>query len=374
MTGTLIRPVRGRGDVTAFIRMAYDVYRGDPRWVPPLERERRAFLDRRANPFFEFGEVELFLARRDGRVVGRVAAVHDPRHNEFHGRRDGFFGLFECADDLGVAEALLDAAAAWLRGRGLDTLMGPVSFSTNNECGLLVEGFDSAPAVLMPYNPPYYPGLLESCGLVKAKDLWAWEAPAQPPERVERVAAWVRGREEITVRPADLANPDAELALLKDFYTAIWAPNWGFVPMTDRELRHMYDTLRRVVKPEGMLFCEVRGEPVGVAVGLPDFNQALRAAGGRLATLGVPLGLIRLSREARRIRRWRLAILGVRAGCRGLGLETLLVSELCRAARRYGCEGWEGSWTLEDNDAVNRMCAAMGAERSKTYRIYRRPL
>jgi GNAT superfamily N-acetyltransferase len=357
--------------VTAFIKMPYDVYRGDPHWVPPLEGERRALSDRRNNPFFEFGEVELFLARRGGRVVGRVAAMHNPRHNALHTTRDGFFGLFECVDDAAVAQALFDEVTAWLAERGRDTIEGPVSFFAGGPCGVLAEGFDAPPAVLTPYNPSYYPELLESCGLFKARDLWAWEAGPEPPERIERIARSVQAREGLTVRTLDLGDLRAEIGRMKAVYRGGWAPNWGFAPMTDRELAYLFEGLRRVVRPEAVLLCEAHGEPVGFALGLPDVNQAVRRRGGPLGRWGRP---VRRPRATRVVNRWRAVAFGVRDGFRGRGLEALLLAELWRSAHRLGCAGWEASWTLQDNHAMNRVMEVVGATRAKTYRIYRRPL
>jgi GNAT superfamily N-acetyltransferase len=371
-----VTPVRGGGDRTAFIRLPYSLYRGDPNWVPPLEMERRDFLDPRKNPFFEFGEVELFLARRGGQVVGRIAAVKDPHFNQFHDSNTGFFGLFECVNDTGVARALFDAAAEWLRARGLDTVIGPMSFSTNGECALLVDGFDTPPTVLTTYNPPYYSTLIESYGFTKAKDLWSWElsASVEPPEKVVRIAEKIRQRDEVTVRSADLKNFEAEVALIKTIYNAAWEKNWGFVPMTDREFDHMARELKQIVRPELVLIASVRGEPVAFSMTLPDANQAIRAANGRLTTFGLPIGLVKLMLAARKITRLRLTTLGIKEGFRRRGLDAILYLDTLRTARQLGYEGGEISWTLEDNHLVNRAIESMGGKRSKTHRIYTRPL
>ncbi|MCP2261479.1 hypothetical protein LX15_005205 [Streptoalloteichus tenebrarius] len=372
----VVEPVRGRRDLTAFVRFPYRLHRDDVDWVPPWERERRAFLDRRRNPFFDYGDVELYLARRGGEVVGRVAAVDNPRHNDFHGTRHGFFGLFDCVDDVEVAGALFAAAAGWLRRRGLDAVLGPTDFSTNRECGLLVDGFGSPPAILMPHNPPYYPALLEACGFAKAKDLWAWDLDVARglPERTARVADAVLRRAGVSVRPVDLGDFAGEVERVRELYNASWARNWGFVPMTDREFRCLAAELRRVVRPELALVAEVGGEPVGFGLSLPDMNQALRAVGGRLGRYGSPGAWLRLWRAARRVRRVRILALGVREGYRGRGVDVALTVGMVRAARRLGYTDGEVSWTLEDNRAANRVAEYLGATRSRTYRIYQRPL
>jgi len=371
-----VTPVQSSADRNAFIRFPYRIYRGDPNWVPPLEMERRDFLDRRKNPWFEFGTAELFLARRDGEVVGRIAGVVDPRYNEFHGTNVGFFGMFECIDDVVVARSLFDAAANWLKSQGFPEMVGPVNFSTNYECSVLVEGFEASPAVMMAYNPRYYPALYEACGFVKAKDLWAFDlsSSAPPPEKVTRVAEKIRQRDGVVVRPARMDDFAAEVQRVKDIYNAAWEKNWGFVPMTEAEFDHMAKEMKPLVVPELLLIAEVKGEPVAFSMTIPDANYALKAAGGRLTRFGLPIGLAKLLLAARRIRRLRLITLGIKEGYRRQGLDAILYLDTISTARRLGYSGGEISWTLEDNHLVNRAIETMGGVRSKTYRIYRRAI
>jgi GNAT superfamily N-acetyltransferase len=371
-----VTPVRGSAERTAFIRFPYSVYAGDPNWVAPLEMERRDFLDPKKNAFYEFGEVELFLARRGGKVVGRIAAVSNPPYNTLHGTNVGFFGLFECVNDAGVARALFDAAGAWLRAKGYTSVIGPMSYSTNYECGLLVEGFHLPPAVMMAYNPAYYGELLEANGFTKAKDLYAWElsSSVEPPEKVARIAEKIRQREGVTVRPVRLDQFESEVKTLKGLYNAAWEKNWGFVPMTDQEFDHLAREMKQVVRPELALVAEVKGEPVAFSLTLPDANQALKAANGRLTQFGLPIGLVKLLLASRRINRLRLIVLGIKEGYRRRGLDAILYLDTLRTARALGYEGGEISWTLEDNHLVNRAIESMGGKRSKTYRVYERPL
>lgn len=371
-----VTPVRGGSELTAFIRLPYSLYKGDPNWVPPLEMERRDFLNPKKNPFFAFGEVELFLARRGGQVVGRIAAVKDPRYNEFHGTKWGFFGLFECINDVGVARALLSTAERWARERGFETLVGPMNFSTNAECGMLVEGFDRPPAVMMTYNPPYYPSLLESCGFTKAKDLFAWElsSSAEPPEKVVRIAEKMREREGIRVRHLRMDDFANEVQRIKGIYNSAWEKNWGFVPMTEAEFDHLAKEMKPIVRPELLLIAEVKGEPVAFSMTLPDANEAFKAANGRLTTFGLPIGLVKLVLASRRIRRLRLITLGIKEGFRRRGLDAILYLDTIRTAKALGYEGGEIGWTLEDNHLVNRAIESMGGQKSKTYRIYERSL
>jgi GNAT superfamily N-acetyltransferase len=371
-----VAPVRSSAERTAFIRLPSSIYKGDPNWVPHLEMERRDFMDRRKHPFFEFGEVEFFLARREGRVVGRIAAVNNPRYNEFQGTNAGFFGLFECVNDVGVARALLETAASWLRARGFTSVLGPMSYSTNGEVGMLIDGFGTPPAIMTTYNPPWYPALLEACGFTKAKDLYAWELSSStpPPEKVARVAEKIRQREGVTVRPVNMKDFEAEVARVKAMYNSAWEKNWGFVPMTEHEFDHLARDLKQMVRPELALVAEVKGQPVGFSLTIPDANEALKAANGRLTTFGLPIGLAKLLLAARRIRRLRLVLLGTVEGYRRRGLDAILYLDTLRTAYALGYEGGEISWTLEDNHLVNRAIESMGGKRSKTYRVYEKPL
>ncbi|MBJ6765560.1 N-acetyltransferase [Myxococcaceae bacterium JPH2] len=371
-----ISPVRSSADRMAFIRFPYSVYRNDPNWVPPLEMERKDFLDPKKNPFLEYADVELFLARRGNQVLGRIAAIKNPHHMEYHGTKEGFFGLFECVNDASVARALLDTAANWLRERGLDSMLGPANFSSNQDWGLLVEGHETPPAIMMPYNPPYYSALLEACGCTKAKDLWAWElsSAAEPPEKVVRIAEKIRQRDGITVRAIRMSEFAAEVSRVKAIYNAAWEKNWGFIPMTEKEFDHLAKDMKTVVRPELVLIAEVKGEPVAFSMTLPDANEALKAAGGRLTQFGLPIGLVKLLLASRKIRRLRLITLGIKEGYRRRGLDAILYLDTLRTAKQLGYTGGEISWTLEDNHLVNRAIESMGGRRSKTYRVFQRPL
>ncbi|MEV0387104.1 hypothetical protein [Nonomuraea sp. NPDC050643] len=376
LSPTLVaEPVRTRRELSGFVELPYALHGRDPHFVPPLRGDCRRLLDRRRNPFFAYGDAALFTVRKDGRVAGRIAAVHNPRHNDVHQARDGFFGQFACADDPGVARALLDAAAGWLRERGLATLVGPVNFTTNDECGVLVDGFDAPPAVMMPYNPAYYPALLEDCGLAKAKDLWTWELTDPPRERLLRVARLAERRHHFTVRPIEPRDFPAEIMRVKHVFDGAWQHNWGFTPMTDAEFTALAGRLRTIVNPRLVQLAEVAGEPVAVALVLPDLNQALPAARGRLSRFGLPVGLVRLALAARHVNRTRAVLFGVVPHMRGRGVETALFAHTFDAIIAGGYHGGiEVGWTLEDNQAINRYLAATGSTRAKTYRIYRQDL
>ena len=369
-----VTPVLDVAERDRFIRFAWRVYRNDLHWVPPLLMERHEFLDPTKNPFYLHAEVALFLARRGGEIVGRIAAVEDRNFNSFHGSKVAYFGLFECIDDVRVATALFQAVRDWARARGLESILGPMNLSTNYEVGLLVEGFDSDPYLQMPYNPRYYGELFEKCGLEKAKDLYAWERSASPPpERFVRVAEKIRAQSEVKIRSVNLREFDAEVARIKEVYNAAWEKNWGFVPMTDREFDKLARDLRQFVVPQLALIAECQGEPIAFSLTIPDYNQALKKLDGRLTTYGIPLGLLKLLYYARKIDRVRLMALGVKSGWRRRGIEAVLVVESIRQTHRLGYQGGEVSWTLEDNDLINRAIEAVGCTRTKRYRVYRAP-
>lgn len=377
MTTTVtVTPVRGRRETTAFIRFPHTVYRDDPLWVAPLEREQRAFLDARRNPFHEVGRVELFLARRQGTVVGRIAAVADPRFHERHDPRCGQFGLFECVDDAEAAAALFDAADGWAAGQGLNRMLGPLSFSTNHECGVLVDDFDRRPTMLMPHNPAYYPELFTRCGFTKAKDLLSWRVPmpadGEPPAVLRRVAERALNAPDVCVRPLDPRRFDADVAAMHDIYNDSWSENYAAVPMTGREFTHAIGQMKPLLRPELVQIAEVHGRPAAFTLVMPDTNQALAAARGRLTTYGLPIGLVRIRHASRRIDRVRAIATGIRKEHRARGLAAALLTQAQRTAFRLGYTETELSWMLEDNRDANRSTKAFGGIHFRTHRLYER--
>lgn len=367
-----VTPANSPADRKAFILFQYELYKDLPHFVPPLVMDRQDVLNPKKNPWFEFGTAQLYLARRNGNIVGRIAAVDDPRYNEFHGTKAGWFGFFECIDDVAVAKALLTTAEAWVTARGLSDCLGPASFSSNGEWAFLAEGFDQDPAIMMPYNPKYYLSLVEACGYTKVKDLWAWELKTdQPaPEKVVRIAEKIKKREGIVMRPAVMKDWDAEVRRIKEIYNAAWEKNWGFTPMTDREFDLLGKELKLVLKPELVLFAEVEGKPVAFCITVPDANVAIKKANGKLTTFGMPIGLAKMLLSLKKINRGRLIALGIRPEYRKRGIDSLLVLETYNVAKQLGWEGGEIGWTLEDNHMVNRVIEVFGAKRSKTYRVY----
>lgn len=366
-----VHPVRSRRDLEAFIALPYELHRNDPVWTAPLRRDVRVLLSRKENPFFEHAEAEYFLARSGGEVVGRIAAIQNRLHNEFHADSTGFFGLFESTDDAAVAKALFDAAGGWLRARGLSAMRGPASFSTNDECGLLVDGFDTPPVLMMPHNPQHYVALVEGSGFTKAKDLLVYQTTHdQLPPRLVEGAELLSKRRGITVRTLEVKRFDQEVALVKRLYNAAWERNWGFVPMTDHEIDHLARQLKPVVVPDLVAFAEKEGETIGFAVALPDLNVALRAnPSGRLLP-----GILKVLWASRKIARLRVILLGTLREWHGKGVDALLYKTIWENGCRRGFHWAEAGWILEDNHAMRNGLVRMGFEVYKTYRLYDRPL
>lgn len=371
-----IEPVDSLADRDEFIQFQLDLYAGDPDYVRPIIAERRDFFDPRKNPFLSHAEIRLFLARRESRVVGRIAAINDPHYNQFHNTETGFFGMFESIDDVEVAGGLLQAASSWVRAKGMKQIMGPVNLSFNHDCGVVIDGFDLPTTMMMAYNPRYYPALLEATGLAKAKDLLSFELSTSiaPPEKVVRVAEKVREQDGVRVRPIDMKDLPEELRRIKSIYNAMLERSWGFVPMSEEEFDFVAARLRPLVqiRPELCLIAEVRGEPAAFSLTLPDSNIALKSANGHLTTFGLPLGLARMFWAAKGIDRLRVLLFGIKPGYRRRGLDAILAVDTLRAARELGYSWGEIGWAAEDNTLMIRAIEAMGARRYKTYRIYER--
>ena len=370
-----ISNVDSRRDRDAFIKFPWQIYRDDPAWVPPLIIERKAFLDRKKHPFYKHGDAALFLARRNGEVVGRIMASDDPNYNSLHQTNVGCFGLFECVFDLEVAKALFETAGAWLRGKGRTEVMGPIDYSTNYVCGLLIDGFQHPPTLLTAHNPPYYAELIEQSGFTKAKDWYAWwfsDYP-EPAARLRKIALARAGKQGVVIRPVNLKDMAGEAQRIRAIYNQAWQKNWGFVPFTGAEMDHMAKEMKPLLVPPATLIAEIENEPVGFVIAVPDINVAFRHINGRLTRFGLPIGLIKLLYYRTKIRTGRLVALGVVEKYRRAGIAEMLVLHVMEEAFKRGFTG-ELSMTLEDNVMVNRFIESMGAARYKTYRIYSKPL
>lgn len=373
----MVKEVKTRADRRAFVELPWQIYQDDPHWVPPLRREMHAFINPRKHPFYKHGDATQFIARRNNEVVGRILVSDDPNYNEQYGTNLGCFGMFECIDDQSVADELLNRAAEWLKERGRTQILGPIDYSTNYPCGLLIDGFDTPPRVMMNHQPAYYQRLLENWGLSKSKDMFAWwfndsnDMMDVWGERAEKLA----NRFEVKVRNVDVRNFDQEVQVFKYLYNACWENHWGMVKMTDAEFDHLAAQLRQVAKAEMILIAEVKGEPVGICITLPDINEAIRPLNGNLFNYGLPTGLFKLLRNMKRIQTARVAVLGVLEGYRRRGVaELMILRTLDYGKNQLGYQGAELGWTLEENEMVTRTVKRVGGIPYKTYRLLERDL
>ena len=369
MTPLSVEPVSSKRELSEFIDLPYQKYRDDDNWVPPLRIGQFELLDEKKNPFWQHADKRLFLARRGANVVGRVAFIDDHAHNSVHPENVAFFGFFE-AQDQEVAEALLATVESEAEARGRAAVRGPLNPSMNDGSGFQIDAFDERPYVMMPQNPREYPCWLERVGYAKVKDLYSFyfdnRRPIEP--RLERIAQRTFKRMGVTVRPADLKQFDREAEILKRIHTEAWEKNWGNVPYSDAEMDHLANEMKLILNPELVIFAEKDGEPIGLAVALPDINQVFSRFNGRL----LPFGIFHLLRRKSIIDRARLVMLGVLPEYRNKGLEMLLIYEIVKRAAANGIVEGECGWTLEDNHAINNAIMAAGGVHNKTYRLYQK--
>lgn len=353
-----------------FIRFPLQLYSKDPFFVPELNREMRVHFSEK-NPFFRHADVKYFLALKNGTISGRIAAFVNRSHNEFHNDKAGFFGFFDSVNDPTVSNALFDRASEFLRGRGMKSLVGPMNFSTNEECGFLLEGFDEPPFLMMPYNYSYYNDLSEKYGLKKAKDLFAYIYHVQDdmPEKVYR-GAIIAEKRGITARPINMKRFLDDMMVFREVYHSAWGNNWGFIPMTKEELRYSADRLKQIIVPDLALIAEKDGEPVGFFGLVPDFNFVLKYMKGKLN----PLTIAKALYYSRKIRGLRIMLLGIKKEYRNKGVEGVLYKNAWPAIKKGRYERIEFSWILEDNIPVQRTIELFGGRLYKKYRIYEKAL
>jgi len=372
-----VRAIQSKKDIDKLIRFPFHLYRDDPYWVPPLIQERRVFFDPEKNPFFDHADVQLFLAERDGEVVGTIAGIIIHSHNELHEERTGFWGIFEVIEDYSVAAELFSAAGNWVKAQGMDTLRGPADMSHNHEFGLLIDGFDSSPVILMTYNPPYQVDFVERFGFVKAKDYYAYFIDLRPyaedvelPGRLTRVAERARKRAGVVIRKPNFKDVEKEIQTLYGVYNAAWRKNWGAIPITYDEAAHLIRGLKPLLDPDFIYIAEKDGKPVGITLNLLDFNQPLLHLNGRL----FPFGWLKFWYYSKKIKMLRCFMTGVVEEYRSLGLDSMLYLETVKAAVKRRIASAEMSLILEDNDMMRRIIENLGGEIYKTYRMYDLPL
>lgn len=369
MDALKVRPITSQKDIMKFIKFQWKIYQNDPYWVPPLLMDRKKILSKEKNPFYQHADLQMFLAERNGEIVGRIAAIKNDLHNQVHNDKVGFFGFFECINDQDVATKLYDAAAEWLRSKGFDTMRGPANPSSNDDWGFLLEGFEDSPRILMPYNPKYYLDLTEKYGFCKAKDLYAWKVSNKKliqSEKLKRVAELAAKRSGLIVEQLDMKNFRNEVEKFKYVYNKAWALNWGFVPLTEAEIDALAKDLKQLVEPSLVIFARIGNELVGAALVMLDYNAIFKSMNGRL----FPFNFIKMFTQKKKIEWARIITLGIIPQYQKRGLDAVLYWEIVQRAERLGIFLGEASWILEDNDMMNRGAEVMNAEIYKKYRLY----
>jgi hypothetical protein len=377
MASVTIRPVRSRRERKRFVKVPFRLHRDSPQWVAPLIFERMEFLDREKNPYFEHAEAECFVAERDGEPVGRITAQIDRRWDEFQGGNDGMFGFFETVDDREVAEALFGAAEDWLRSRGRERILGPMDFTTNDELGILIEGYELRPMILQPWHPPYYAQLIDGLGYAKAMDLLMWylelgelkEGDQFAPE-IHAAATKALRDEGVFIRNMRKREMADEVRRFMEVYNEAWGDNWGFVPITDAEVEFQAKNLKQVLDEKWAYMAEKEGEVIGAALTLPDVNQVMAKMNGRL----LPFGWLRFLLGRRKVDRVRVLALGVKHDFRHSGVAAGLYLKHLEAASPDGIPAGETGWILETNEPMNRAMEGMGGKVVKRYRLYEKSL
>jgi GNAT superfamily N-acetyltransferase len=372
-----VRPIESRRDRKRFVKLPFRLHAHAEKWVPPLIMERMEFLNPKKNPFFDHAEVQLFLAERDGEPVGRVAAHIDHRWDEYRGGNDGLWGFFECEDDPATAKALLDAVADWHKERGRERMLGPMDFTTNDEIGILVDGFDEETMILEPWHPPYYGPAIEAAGFTKTIDVWMWHLAMGNLQEgnefhplIMEAARKVYDEHGVTVRNMDKKNLGHDIALFTEVYNEAWGHNWGFVPVTDDEVAFQAKNLKPVLDEDWAYIAERDGEVLGAALTLPDINQALEKMNGRI----LPFGWWHFLRRKSYIDRVRVFALGVKDAYQHLGIAAAFYVRNIEATDPDGIMWGHTGWILETNKPMNSAMEGMGGKVIKTYRLYQKAI
>ena len=381
MNSLIIKSVETAEDRKALLSFPWTVYKDDPFWVPPIFSERMHFTDPEKNPFFQHAEVQFYMALRGGKIVGTIAVFTNQLHNEYQNENIAFFGFFEVLEDYEAAEQLFKTAEAWAKERGHTALRGPAQWSTNDECGLLVDGFDDSPRILMTYNPSYYVDYIERLGYRYARDLWAYKLGVKEfmnitGERLDKLTTRILERKNITIYNLDMKKYDEEVNKIKLLYNNAWSKNWGFIPMTDPEFDQLADELRSIIDPDLVFIAEKDGKTVGFSLTLPDLNEPLLLAYPKPTTpeWWTMIKLVWHWKIRRKVSWIRVFALGVIPEYRNLGIDALFYYKSARAALNKGMKMGEMSWILDNNDLMNSPIIAMGGEVYKTYRYYEKDL
>jgi GNAT superfamily N-acetyltransferase len=375
-TEVVINKVSNEADKIKFIKFPWKIYKGNSNWVPPLIFDVKNNLDTKKNPFYTHSKIELFLAYVDGELCGRIGAITNDNHNKFHEDKVGFFGFFECINNKDVSRALFEAASEFLKSEGKDIMRGPVNPSTNDEVGILVDGFNMPPVILTTYNPEYYNALLEDYGFKKAMNLFAYQLTDAlindklRMDKLERVSQMVLKRENLKIRKINLKDFDKEVSILHEIYNKAWEKNWGFVPMTREEFFHVGKMLKAIVDTDLVYIAESEGKPVAFSLTFPDFNEVFIKMNGRL----FPFGVIKFLLNKKKIKGIRVFAMGIIREFQKKGIEAVFIRDTILEAIGKGYQKADISWVLEDNMPMVQTAVNLGAKCYKTYRIYDKPI
>ncbi len=373
MNDVNIIKVQTKKEIKIFINLAYAIYKDNPYWVAPIEMDLKKRFNKNKNPFFNFGDMQLFIAFKNNKPVGRIAAIENRLHNKIHNENVGFFGFFECINDQTIANKLFDAAFEWLKNKGFDSVLGPTNPTSNDEYGLLIDGFEDTPRIMMPYNPPYYLDLINGYGFEKAKDLNAFKIENRKllaQKKLVRGAEIVRKRNGVNIRHLDIKNFKAELDEVKKVYNKAWSPNWGFVPLTDEEIEEIAKDLKMLLDPNLVLFMEKNKETIGFALVIPDYNKIFVDIKGKF----FPFGIFKFFARRNKLEWARVLILGILPEYQKKGLDALFYYEITKRAEKRGILYGEASWILEDNLMMNKGIEMMDGNLYKKYRVFKKKL
>jgi len=375
-----IRPVLNKADRKTFVKLLWDIYKDDPNWIPPLIMERMDAIDENKNPYFQHAEVKFWIAYKDGKPVGRISAQIDELVPEYHGVMTGHYGFFDCIDDQQVADALFDTACAWLKENGMVEVIGPFSLSINEETGMLVEGFDTPPKLLMGHSRPYFENLVLGSGLKKIKDTWAYTLDIRKPVLspvLQKLVDRAVDRGQVKFRPNNMDKYEEELKIILDIFNDAWIDNWKYIPFTQAELDHAVKELKMIIREDFTYIAEVDGVPQAMMVTLPNINEIISDFDGKLFPFGIFKLLWRLKIRPS-FKTVRVPLMGVRKeyqNSRLSGIMSFGLFEACRqTATAVGCEEAELSWVLEENTRLSKLLEAVGCVKYKTYRIFQKDL
>lgn len=370
MSEIVIESVVHKSQQREFIELPWKLYRDDPNWIPPLRQNQRELLNFDSHPFYLRNQIQAFLARRDGQVVGRVAAILNQEHIDRYKEAVGFFGFFESINDSEVAGALLDGVRDWLSAREITTVRGPANPSLNHECGLLVEGFDSPPTFMMSYNPPFYESLLTGYGYEKVEDLYAFWGHMDMLETLDPKLKFVveesTRRFQMKLRRVEKKTFEEDVRIFLDIYNKSLEATWGFVPIGDAEIKHMAKGLKHLVVPELTTICEIDGRPIGASFGMLDYNPRIKKIDGKL----FPFGFLRLLWNRRGIQKCRILSTNVLPEYQRWGLGLVILARLIPDLKQWGIKEVEFSWVLESNHLSRATLERGGAKKEKSFRMY----